>query len=1162
MSLVKNLFLGSLLALSGLLSSAQAETRATFDATPLATEPVWQQGLRRYPGQTNFVTAERQFHSFGALESAVGPASTRSFSAQSVGGGERREVVDSDIFNPGPPGSKLLVLLNHARGLMIVDFARGLDQPQLVGRAPATGNRPSNMYVDWKNKKAIVIENWQRQNYGAGARILVYDLADLSHPKLVQAEEVGGTVNDSRLVGDVLYVVGHKQNPYAYYGDNQQNTSYAKSFRISQNKIESVAEQALQNHVSQENMGIQEVANPDGTWRYYITAITQKERAWWWSNSRSVVEVLDISSPTGEIKPVLTANATGHIQKHSWVYIQDNALIVTSNYRPENSRTLRIAVETYKMPQAYDQENPALKISSEEAQYRQLALARILKGQENNEEAREQLLSAGDLQLRGVFVEEEGKLNKPLSDFKPLDFGDTRGQSASVQDVRYVKDDNGQTRLHVFWVPANMVDPLDLVDVTDVNKRPKAQVRLEFEGWIQRSIPINFGKRRFILGLGFIVPAFDNPQNRRHAQAKIFEIKTKRGKLAAEEVDTLELPKVMWSDIGGQDKLVSFNFDPKTGKGSVLFRGQGYTKEGYQEGGQSVDFDLSKKEEVLSEGAFIQAEEGWLRRVFTHPGLDAMMTFSDKELGVFAEEESEGKKVIKTAFAMELARNIVAYYEIPTRGVGVQIVRKDRQDGRSSVEVRIVGLDHPDAERDSGRILFTQGLPGTYRDHVVNTETGQITILTADEKEQWDDKQRVTIRDSVYRINELTLDDKRPQLRSRVTAVADQRIDRHDVVAEPSAAQDPFMNLRASLNGLVQLAPDRWAFVDSFNQIWFVRGDGAENLKATKVVLTLPKNQTFGHYGLLALDGRLFLTARKPVGSIDMNALWSTFESYVGEIDTQAGEMWVVPAMVNVPGNVVGVVYDHGNVGYLTQENRVVDFAGGLSEPSLNLTLKDGDQDIVRLSDIMSSSEGLQLVRSGKSQWVFVEQSGEGPSGIYPMGGIVPRRRSVSTAPYRLGFLDVDPKTWQLQRTVRALDGQLTGYSASLATITPVIQSQKALQAVSETKRIVITAQDKIQVVEANLRSKEITTLVVHPVNTHIEPPTDQQIVGPATVWSLPSSVGSYYSEKTSVNLSNNRIRVALGDFGVCEAVLSAPSKEPNQPIQGGRRTSRRLSLN
>ena len=97
---------------------------STFDAVPANQDTIESQ-LKRFKGQTKFLTPSQRYwgHTMNRADAR----------AESAPGGAARAVQESDIFKIGKPGTKLLYLLNNYRGLQVVSYAQGDDQPELLG---------------------------------------------------------------------------------------------------------------------------------------------------------------------------------------------------------------------------------------------------------------------------------------------------------------------------------------------------------------------------------------------------------------------------------------------------------------------------------------------------------------------------------------------------------------------------------------------------------------------------------------------------------------------------------------------------------------------------------------------------------------------------------------------------------------------------------------------------------------------------------------------------------------------------------------------------------------------------------------------------------------------------------------------------------------------
>lgn len=682
--------------------------------------------LKRFRGQTEFLTPSPY------LNRSLGRAAAPEAAANAPAGGGRAEQ-ESDIYKVGKPGSKLLFLLNNSRGLQVVSFAKGADQPELLGRKQATGNYPDDMYYDEKNDRLLVLERLYydasgNYNYSeVQSRLLVYDVSKPETPEIAAELPIAGSVADSRIVGEVLYVassVRPDQN-----SDRQKERGVVTSFDLSKKNIQQVAtyKMALP-AVYGEKMNIQTVSNADGSLSYYLVAILS-ETGWGWWDRQSLVEVVDISDEHGEIKPVMSVSAKGQVLERSQTLIKNNTLIVTSQYLIEDSGTgnnrniARIAVETFTLPVKNSE-----VITAKEAQYRQLHMERALEGKEGEEleTARAELLKDAKLGLQGRFVKETtGQLRKVTAD-SVVTVGDTTGLSTSLQDVRYQDG-----LLYAFWVPANNVDPLDIFDISQPEKGVQYISRLQFEGWISKSIPMSLDGRQFIIGLGWIIPAVDNERNMRKPQAMIFEIKKIGKKFKAEEVAQLSFGNSnVWTDFNASDKYIEVKMDG-AGLGQILFSASQWDKKSYSSGGKLIQFDLHRilsgeNEKALTEGVFLLGNSGWLRRVFTNPEIDRINTFSDQALGVYDTNSTSADNTVKAVATLELARQIRAYETMVSgkQTLGVQIISDWSWYGNSDeskTSLRLVDSRKADAELS--QVTATQTLPGSYLSSLVIKDT-------------------------------------------------------------------------------------------------------------------------------------------------------------------------------------------------------------------------------------------------------------------------------------------------------------------------------------------------------------------------------------------------------------------------------------------------------
>jgi hypothetical protein len=121
-------------------------------------------------------------------------------------------VEEADVYKQ--VGDKLYVL-NAFRGLQVVDLA-DLSRPRLVGRVPVVGT-PVDLYVRGATA-FVLVSDWfaylpmadGSTRPARGSRLVAVDVADPAAPAVTGEYALDGQVEESRLVGDVLYVVSRR----------------------------------------------------------------------------------------------------------------------------------------------------------------------------------------------------------------------------------------------------------------------------------------------------------------------------------------------------------------------------------------------------------------------------------------------------------------------------------------------------------------------------------------------------------------------------------------------------------------------------------------------------------------------------------------------------------------------------------------------------------------------------------------------------------------------------------------------------------------------------------------------------------------------------------------------------------------------------------------
>lgn len=601
----------------------------------LLTKKYLEQLSKREVGQDKFVIKTRNYRMMPMARGAA--------NAEGAGGGAR-DIQESDVFKLGKKDKKELFLLNRYRGFQIVSFDKGLEQPRIVGRFPIYNNWNSEMYfIESLDQVVVINTEWTYQtnrwetNYNT--TLYLIDVSRSEQPKLITQTSLQGYLQESRMVGDVLYAITNN-------GNWSEMKAEVTSVKIEKDSIETVDKEEL--HGPQGWVGSMNVVK-EGAKYFIISTLTK------WGNVGDSVNVHDITSEKGQIEKLFTAKARGQVRERSETFIHKDHLFIVSNYRANESSPLRVSVEAMPM-----KKNTSIVVSAENMR---------------------------------------------------VSVGDTNGLHASLQDVRVSGD-----LLYAFWVPANNIDPFELFDISEPSKGIKHLGQLQFEGWISKAFPLEHQNKKYVLGLGWIVPA-TSETNKRYPQAKLFEIKQDGTNIKHEVVASLTISsEEMWASLNDLDKFFEM-IEEAPGIYNILFPVT--FRKNWQSGGKMISVNLNDK--TILEGANIVADQSWLSRVFVNKEIHAINAFSYLSLATFDQQDLVGTNVAKTVSVLELARNIIDFKILPGQ-MGLQIINSDKK-----VELRHVSLDLADAEKN--QVINTMVMKGNYHWHAM--KKNKLYIITS-----------------------------------------------------------------------------------------------------------------------------------------------------------------------------------------------------------------------------------------------------------------------------------------------------------------------------------------------------------------------------------------------------------------------------------------------
>ena len=225
-----------------------------------------------------------------------------------------REIEESDIYKLD--GNHLFVL-NRYRGLQIIDIA-DLDHPRVIGHAPIFGY-PKEMYVRGTNAYVIVSDYytfWRDTTAAAdaapngfyGSQVRVIDITDRTHPRVAGGINLAGDCSDSRIVGDVMYLVSTRYGYWSRY-DSTDNVDKTQILSLA------IADPANVHVVDSKDF-------PRNGWEHHINvtpntiylASSGYVGGTWPNAYETRIKYIDISNPLGQIRVRGEAGVPGMVR--------------------------------------------------------------------------------------------------------------------------------------------------------------------------------------------------------------------------------------------------------------------------------------------------------------------------------------------------------------------------------------------------------------------------------------------------------------------------------------------------------------------------------------------------------------------------------------------------------------------------------------------------------------------------------------------------------------------------------------------------------------------------------------------------------------------------------------------------------------------------------
>ena len=203
-----------------------------------------------------------------------------------------------------------LYALSRFSGLSVINM-KNPDQMKLLGTWENDAE-PFEMYVD--NANAFVMFNdyyfWEYDEAydewinNSSSRLVALDASDPDNIEMTGEFTLPGRIQDSRRVGDILYVVT-LENGYCWSCNDAPNTTVT-SLDISNTSKPKVIDQL-----------VFEAPNDGWDWQRSVESTTERmyvaARSWWGEGQGSFIDVVDISSGDGQLESGATVEVAGDV---------------------------------------------------------------------------------------------------------------------------------------------------------------------------------------------------------------------------------------------------------------------------------------------------------------------------------------------------------------------------------------------------------------------------------------------------------------------------------------------------------------------------------------------------------------------------------------------------------------------------------------------------------------------------------------------------------------------------------------------------------------------------------------------------------------------------------------------------------------------------------
>jgi hypothetical protein len=287
----------------------------------------------------------------GAPSGSTGAGGSSANGGGSPGEGEgddpSRAIEEADIIQKS--GDRLYALSQYG-GLSAIDIGTR-DELKLLGRYK-TDAVPFEMYLregdvvlGLFNAYGTYIYDEEAQSYTwiQSSRVVALDVSDPANIQELASFAIPGSISDSRIVGDVLYVVGYEEN--GCWGCGESPATTILSLDIS-NPLEVTKVDTLRYEDANTNYGWMRRSVTATDERMYVAGVEYAENG----SLGSTIHVVDISDPAGTVAEVAQAEAEGQITSRWQMDEYDGVLRVISQ-PPDWDLTKPPVVQTWTVGQ-------------------------------------------------------------------------------------------------------------------------------------------------------------------------------------------------------------------------------------------------------------------------------------------------------------------------------------------------------------------------------------------------------------------------------------------------------------------------------------------------------------------------------------------------------------------------------------------------------------------------------------------------------------------------------------------------------------------------------------------------------------------------------------------------------------------------------------------